>query len=50
LIIARETEDEEQIEILDAFPTRDAALVDRYRRGEQEVGHTQPGPVSRVVH
>jgi hypothetical protein len=50
LIIARETEDEEQIEILDAFPTRDAALVDRYRRGEQEVGHTAPGPISRVVH
>jgi hypothetical protein len=50
LIIARETEDEEQIEILDAFPTRDSALVDRYRRGEQEVGHTTPGPVSRVVH
>jgi hypothetical protein len=50
LIIARETEDEEQIEILDAFPTRDSALVDRYRRGEQEVGHTAPGPVSRVVH
>jgi hypothetical protein len=50
VIIARETEDEEQIEILDAFPTRDPSLVDRYRRGEQEVGHTAPGPVSRVVH
>jgi hypothetical protein len=50
LIIARETEDEEQIEILDAFPTRDSMLVDRYRRGDQEVGHTAPGPATRVVH
>lgn len=50
VIVARETDDEEQIEILDAFPTRDSALVDRYRRGEQEVGHTAPGPASRVVH
>lgn len=50
LIIARETEDEEQIEILDAFPTQDGILVDRYRRGEQEVGHTAPGPATRVVH
>lgn len=50
LIIARETEEEEQIEVLDAFPTRDSSLVDRYRRGEQEVGHTPPGPVGRVVH
>lgn len=50
VIVARETEDEEQIEILDAFPTIDVNLVDRYRRGEQEVGHTSPGPSSRVVH
>jgi hypothetical protein len=50
LIVARETDDDEQIEILDAFPTRDAMLVDRYRRGEQEVGYTTPGPTARVVH
>ena len=50
IIIAREAEEEEQIEILDAFPTRDSALVDRYRRGEQEVGHTTPGPQTRIVH
>ena len=50
VIIAREAEEEEQIEILDAFPTHDAALVDRYRRGEQEVGHTAPGPQTRIVH
>jgi hypothetical protein len=50
IVIAREAEEEEQIEILDAFPTRDSALVDRYRRGDQEVGHTAPGPQSRIVH
>ena len=50
IIVAREVEDDEQIEVVDAFPTLDAALVDRYRRGEQEVGHTSPGPSSRVVH
>ena len=52
VIIARETEDEEQIEILDAFPTRDAALVDRYRRGEQEVGQQldATSSASRVIH
>jgi hypothetical protein len=50
VIIARETDDEEQIEILDAFPTRDAELVHRYRKGEQEVGSSSAGPVSRVVH
>jgi hypothetical protein len=51
VIVARETDEEEQIEILDAFPTRDAVLVDRYRRGSQQVGETQEErPVSRVVH
>jgi len=52
VIIARETaEDDEQIEILDAFPTKDLALVDRYRTGEQEVGETtQRIPAQRVVH
>ena len=52
VIIARETEeDDEQIEILDAFPTRDLQLADRYRRGTQEVGHTTTsGPANRVVH
>jgi hypothetical protein len=52
VIVARETkEDEEQIEILDAFPTRDSDLVDRYRRGEQEVGAHEAAPSSsRLVH
>lgn len=55
VILARETDPdgdgEEQLEILDAFPTRDAALVDRYRRGTQEVGESpEQRPVSRLVH
>jgi hypothetical protein len=51
VIVARETENEEQIEILDAFPTRDSSLVDRYRRGTQEVGdHADSPAASRMVH
>lgn len=52
VIVARETDEEEQIEIMDAFPTRDASLVDRYRRGEREVGgdEVEVRPVTRVVH
>jgi hypothetical protein len=36
VIVARETDKEDQLEIMDLFPTRDAALVSRYRKGEQE--------------
>jgi len=52
IIVARETDDDEQIEILDTFPTRDARLVDRYRKGHQEVGARETRVVasSRVVH
>lgn len=51
VIVARETENEEQIEILDAFPTRDSNLVDRYRRGSQEVGDRSEARTSnRMVH
>jgi hypothetical protein len=51
VVVARETEDEEQIEILDAFPTRDPKLVERYRRGEQEIGNLDAtSAASRVVH
>ena len=38
IVIARETEDAEEIELMDAFPTRDPELVECYRRGMQEVG------------
>ncbi len=51
VILAKETDDEEQIEILDAFPTRDSTLVERYRRGSLEVGESiQERPVDRIVH
>lgn len=50
VIVARETDDEEQIEIIDAFPTRDSQLVEHYRRGEQEVGQLESKTAPRVVH
>lgn len=50
IIAARETEDGEQIEILDAFPTRDYSLVEQYRRGTLEVGSLNQKNNSRVVH
>jgi hypothetical protein len=50
VIVARETEDEEQIEIIDAFPTRDSQLVAHYRKGEQEVGQLESSSATRVVH
>jgi len=50
IVVAREVEDDEQIEILDAFPTRDSMLVDRYRQGNQEIGAVDSRPSSRTVH
>lgn len=50
VVIARETEDAGQIEILDAFPTRDLSLVDLYRKGHQEIGRTEETLSARVVH
>jgi hypothetical protein len=52
IIMAKETEDAEQIEILDAFPTQDPALVDRHRHGKQETGsHGQANATAvRLVH
>ncbi len=49
LVIARETEDREQIEILEAFPTRDTTLVKRYRAGKQEYG-SNDNSEHRVIH
>ena len=51
VIVARETPNEEEIEILDAFPTRDVKLVNQYRRGDQEMTReSQKASSSRVVH
>ncbi len=49
LVLAMETEDGEQIEILEAFPTRDGSLVQRYRTGTQEVGNGDASEY-RVIH
>jgi hypothetical protein len=46
-------DDGSQIEILEAFPTRDAGMVARYRQGVQEVGESNQagsGPGSHTVH
>ena len=50
VIVAKETEDAEQIELLDTFPTKDSELVDRYRRGDQEIGLRDLQTPSRLVH
>ena len=51
IVVARETDDEEQIEILDAFPSRDYALVERLRVGKQEIGtSSNQEPISRLIH
>jgi hypothetical protein len=50
VIVARETEDGEQLEILDSFPTRDPELVAKFRRGRSELGGAQMESSSRVVH
>ncbi len=50
IIVARETEDEDQIELLEAFPTRDPELVAKHRRGSQEIGGQNQAQASRMVH
>ncbi|MBU6375345.1 MAG: hypothetical protein KGQ59_05075 [Bdellovibrionales bacterium] len=51
VIIAKEASDGEHLEVLEAFPTRDEELVDRYRQGSLEVGGDEHSePVTRVLH
>jgi hypothetical protein len=50
IIVARETENEEEIEILDSSPTRDLDLVERYRSGERMMGAAEPLNASRTIH
>ena len=49
LVVAKETDEGDQIEILEAFPSRDHELVQRYRSGSQEVGNSTPLEL-RVIH
>ncbi len=53
LIVAKEMSDEEEdhLEVLEAFPTRDPELVERYRQGSQELGaEGASSEDSRVLH
>jgi hypothetical protein len=52
VIVARQTDQADQIEIVDAFPTRDPQLLGRYRMGEQElgIGLADGSAPARVVH
>ena len=50
VVVAREIEDKEQIELIDAFPTRDPHRVEQYRKGVQEIGKPDTRPTARVIH
>lgn len=50
IVIARETNNEEEIEILDACPTRDQNLVEKFRSGKQKVGVPATNLISKNVH
>ena len=51
IIVARETESQEELDVIEAFPTRDSSLADRYRRDEQELGlMTQSPALAHQVH
>lgn len=51
IIVARETEDAEEIEILESFPTRDSKLVENYRRDHQELGRAHSNDsIQHQVH
>jgi hypothetical protein len=50
VIIARELVGKNQLEIIDAFPTRDKELVARHRQGELESGEEAEPTPSRMVH
>jgi hypothetical protein len=51
VIVAKEVPEEEHLEVLEAFPTRDEELVARYRQGRQEHGMPAASVNSeRVLH
>lgn len=50
VVVARETDQEDQLEITDVFPTRDPQMMQRYRKGNQEHGEPEEQTVSRMVH
>lgn len=53
VVLAKETEDPDQLEIVDLFPSRDSSYVDHFRIGVQEVGadtEAQSQPKRSAVH
>ncbi len=50
IVVAREADEEDQLEILDAFPTKDSAMVDQFRTGTQEMGEDEGQSITRVLH
>jgi hypothetical protein len=50
VVIARDTPEEGQIEVLDSFPTNDVKLVESLRVGTHEFGENEPAAYSRLVH
>lgn len=50
VIIAQEAEEEEQLEILEHFPTRKLDTVERFRRGRQEIEGADERAPSKMVH
>lgn len=50
VIVARETSDKEQLEILEIYPTKDQNWLERFRNGTQEIGEPETREVVRVLH
>lgn len=50
VIIAQEAEDGEQLEILDHFPTKSEEMLQRFRRGRQELETADEKAPSKLVH
>ena len=50
VIVARETNKSDEIEILEAFPTRDMEVVETFRRGSAEMAARDGLGPSRLVH
>jgi hypothetical protein len=51
VVVARESDDEEHLEVVEAFPSRDSELVERYRQGTQSLGESEVAePTTRVLH
>jgi len=54
IVVAKETDNEDQLEIVDAFPTRDEETLESYRKGSQqladEYGSTDASIPPRTIH